>query len=57
MLIEKRLAQVCFTRLLSVVSERTPLEFYLIPKYHPVFYKGLRRGKKIDFTKTKFGVV
>jgi len=38
----------------SVVSEGTPLEFYLFPKYYPVFDKGLQRGKKLDFSQTKF---
>jgi len=41
----------------SVVSERTPLEFYIIPKYYHIFDKGLRRGRKIDFSKTIFQVV
>ncbi|MHA1401978.1 MAG: hypothetical protein ACTSQE_16625, partial [Candidatus Heimdallarchaeaceae archaeon] len=41
----------------SVVSERTPLEFFIIPKYHPIFDKGLRRGKKINFSQTKFEIV
>jgi len=50
------LSTACPIALPSVVSERTPREFYLIPKYHLVFDKGLQRGKKIDFTKTKFEV-
>jgi hypothetical protein len=48
---------VRFTLPPSVVSERTPLEFYLILKYYPVLDKGLLRGKEIDFVKTKFEVV
>jgi len=39
------------------VSERTPLEFYLITKYHSVFDEGLRRGRKIDFSQTRFEVI
>jgi len=56
-LIKKGLLAHCLPLPPSVVSERTPIEFYLIPKYHPVFDKGLRRGKKIDFSQTKFEVV
>jgi len=47
----------CPIALPSVVSERTSIEFFIIPKYHPVFDKGLRRGKRINFSQTKFEVV
>ena len=40
----------------SVVSKRTPLEFYLIPKYHIVFINRVRRGNIIDSSQIIFDV-
>jgi len=48
---------VCLPLLPAVVSERTPIEFYIIPHYYNVFDRGLRRGKKIDFSKTIFEII